>query len=73
VAKIFEALGFKLAFFWFQEEVIVFEYLKCLLGSFVKFFQGGGIYEDIVHVDDEEIFVDHLGEDCVHHILKGGW
>ena len=54
-------------------EVFLLHSLKYPLGSFLEFFQSFSTYQDIVHVDDEPSFCDHVSEGGVHNSLEGRW
>ena len=47
--------------------------IEYLLGLLLAFFLGFGEYQDIVHVDDELSFCDHISKGRVHESLEGQW
>ena len=54
-----------------EVEVLFLHSFKHLSGSFLTFFQGFSEYKDIVNVDDEPPFSDHVSEGGIHEGLEG--
>ena len=55
----------------FEVEVFLLHPIKYPSHSFLTFFQGFGEYKDIVHVDDQPSFHDHVSKGGVHESLEG--
>ena len=71
-AKVFYLIGGELAFFEFQMEVKFGHSLQDMFGAFLMEGGVGGVDEEVVHIDDEPSFGDHVAEGVVHESLKGG-
>ena len=54
-------------------EVFFLHPLESSFGPFLAFFQGSCCYKDIIHVDDEPSFNNHVSEGGVHKCLEGWW
>jgi hypothetical protein len=66
-------LGFgKGAFFRFEEQVVVTEFLEDATGEALKLVLSVSEDEDIVHVDDNSSFADFFFKEEVHHRLESG-
>ena len=71
-AKVFDFVGGKLALFEFQVEIKFSHTLQDALRTF--FVEGGvgGVDEEIIHIDDEPSFGNHVAEGVIHKSLKSG-
>ena len=71
-AEVFYLVGSELALFEFQVEIKFSHTLQDALHTF--FMEGGvrGVDEEIIHIDDEPSFGNHIVEGVVHKSLKSG-
>jgi hypothetical protein len=73
-AKVFNVSLFKDTLFWFQEEVMVLQFLEDTADqSTVEFKVIIGGNDNVVHVDEQPPFYCFFSEDVIHHCLEGGW
>ena len=71
-AEVFDFIGGEFTFFELQVKVELSHALQNAFGAF--FVEGGvgGVDEEIIHVDHEPSFGDHITEGIVHEPLKSG-
>ena len=70
-AEVFDLVGGKLAFFELQVKVEFGHTLQDAFGAFLMEGGVGGVDEEIIHVDNEPSFGNHIAEGVVHESLKG--
>ena len=70
-AEVFNLVGGELAFLEFQMKIKLSHTLQDTLRTF--FMEGGvgGVDEEIIHIDNEPSFGNHVVEGVVHESLKG--
>ena len=71
-AEVFHLVGGKLAFLEFQVKVQLGHALQDALRAL--FVEGGvgGVDEEVIHIDNEPSFGDHIAERVVHEVFEGG-
>src|SRR5713101_4192060 len=72
-AQVFNLGLFKITFFWFKEQVVVFEPLEDEIDEVTMFFNGGSGDQDVVHINEDLPCVNEVFEHLIHHGLECGW
>ena len=57
----------------FEVEIFLLHPVEYLFSPFLTCFQGFGKHKDIIHVNDQPSFRDHVSESGVHKGLEGWW
>ena len=71
-SKVFDLISGGFAFFEFQVKVQLGHALEDTFGTFLMEGGVGGIDKEVIHIDDEPSFGDHVAEGVIHESLKGG-
>ena len=71
-SKVFHLVGGELALFEFQVKVKFGHALKNAFRALLVEGDVGGVDKEVIHVDDEPPFGNHIAEGVVHETLEGG-
>ena len=72
-AKVFDRCLCKHALFWFEVKIMVSEACKDFMGKFVKMSWVVRKYQDVVQVNYNMSFINHVCKNVIHERLEGGW
>ncbi|ETW80108.1 hypothetical protein HETIRDRAFT_322010, partial [Heterobasidion irregulare TC 32-1] len=71
-SEVFNRVCFESALGGFQEQVIVQEYLHDLGRHASVFFDGFREYQNVIHIDCQDLCHNEVMENDVHHCLESG-
>ena len=72
-AEVFDRCLCKHALFWFEVQIMILEACKDFMGKFVKVSRVIGKYQDVIQVNYDMSFINHVSKNIVHEHLEGSW